>query len=75
MKLLPFDIEKAKAGAKVTPRDGCHARIICFDALGDFPIIYLKKEHDVENIVSCTISGHFYNGVEDSPNDLLIVGE
>lgn len=31
-KLLPFDLEAAKAGAKVVTRDGRPARIVCFDA-------------------------------------------
>ena len=30
-KLLPFDLEAAKAGAKVVTRDGRPARIVCFD--------------------------------------------
>jgi len=27
----PFDLEKAKAGAKLCQRNGCKARIICYD--------------------------------------------
>ena len=30
-KLLPFDLEAAKAGAKVVTRDGRPARIVCWD--------------------------------------------
>ena len=30
-KLKPFDLEAAKAGAKVITRDGRPVRIICFD--------------------------------------------
>lgn len=30
-KLVPFDIEKAKHGAKVVTRNGYHVRILCYD--------------------------------------------
>lgn len=45
-KLLPFDLEAAKAGAKVVTRDGRPARIVCFDGTtqtleGAFPIVAL----------------------------------
>lgn len=48
-KLKPFDIEKAKAGAKVVTRDGRNVRIICWDKLDDddtYPIVALVKDKD-----------------------------
>lgn len=41
-KLKPFDLEKAKQGAKVVTRDGRPVRIICWDKLDDdntYPIV------------------------------------
>lgn len=32
--MKPFDLESAKKGAKVCTRDGCEARILCFDSGG-----------------------------------------
>lgn len=40
--LKPFDIDKAKAGAEVSDENGHPVRIICYDAMGDWPIIALK---------------------------------
>lgn len=40
--MKPFDLEKAKAGAKVCTRDGRSARIICFDRKQQtYPIVAL----------------------------------
>ena len=45
--LKPFDLEKAKAGAKVVTRDGRPARIICWDKLDDmYPLVALVKDKD-----------------------------
>lgn len=48
LNLKPFDFEAAKAGKPVCTRDGRKARIICFDAKGNNPIVALiydcKKE-------------------------------
>jgi len=48
-KLIPFDLEAAKAGAPVITRDGSSARIVCWDgeaASGGkvFPIVALIGE-------------------------------
>ncbi len=40
-KLLPFDLEAAKAGAKVVTRDGRPARIVCWDRVGCAPLMAL----------------------------------
>lgn len=39
-----FDLEAAKAGAKVCTRDGRKTRILCFDAKGQYPIIVLVMQ-------------------------------
>lgn len=48
LNLKPFDLEAAKQGKPVCTRDGRKARIICFDAKGNNPIVALiydcKKE-------------------------------
>lgn len=46
LNLKPFDLEKAKAGKPVCTRDGRKARIICFDRVGDFPIVALTDDRD-----------------------------
>lgn len=46
MKLLPFDIEKAKAGAKIVTRSGQSARIIAYDRRGEEPIVALIGDYD-----------------------------
>lgn len=46
-KLKPFDLEKAKQGAKVITRDGRPARIICWDRVeSTYPIVALVKDKD-----------------------------
>lgn len=42
----PFNLEEAKAGKPVCTRDGRKARIICFDRVGDFPIVALTDDRD-----------------------------
>ena len=45
-KLKPFNLEKAKQGAKVITRDGRPARIICWDRVGKlYPIVALVECH------------------------------
>lgn len=44
-ELIPFDIEKAKQGAKVMTRDGHDVRILCFDRNSDeYPIVVLIQK-------------------------------
>jgi hypothetical protein len=51
-KLKPFDLEKAKQGAKVVTRDGRPVRIICWDRKGKhYPIVALVEEANVEEEV------------------------
>lgn len=49
-KLKPFDLEAAKNGAKVVTRDGRDARILCFDAMGSYPIVAIVR-NDYEEVV------------------------
>lgn len=44
--MKPFDIEKAKAGAKVCTRDGREVRIVCWDMKNSCPIIGLITHKD-----------------------------
>lgn len=51
-KLIPFDLERAKAGDTVCTRDGKKARIICFDAQGRWPIVCLYEGHTINNQIT-----------------------
>ena len=56
-KLIPFDLERAKAGDPVITGDGKDVRIICFDRNSEkFPIVVLKEDGSVMFI---TEKGHF----------------
>lgn len=46
LNLKPFDLQKAREGKPVCTRDGAKARIICFDAKSDAPIIALITTDD-----------------------------
>lgn len=50
--LTPFDLAKAKAGAKLRTKDGYDARIVCYDRYGgNYPIVALvKKEINKEEV-------------------------
>lgn len=49
---IPFDIDKAKEGLPVKTKSGYDVRIICWDKLGDYPIVGLvKRDSDKENVV------------------------
>lgn len=66
-KLKPFDLEKAKQGAKVVTRDGRPVRFICWDKLDDvntYPIVALVKDKDVteEEIETYTLDGACVEG-------------
>lgn len=48
--LKPFDLEKAKAGAKVVTRDGREVRIICFDRKAPvFKLVALINNKGIED--------------------------
>ena len=73
--LKPFNLEEAKAGKPVCTRDGAKARIICFDAKSDAPIIALITTDDGTEIAFDYLSdGTFFNS-ENPNNDLMMLLE
>ena len=70
----PFNLELAKAGKPVCTRDGKKARIICFDAKGDYPIIALIDNTTNEIDLHYTFDGkaHAYT---ESDYDLMMLPE
>lgn len=75
-KLKPFDLEAAKAGAKVVTRDGHPARIICFERDDDYyPIIGLVNSGDGERVATYTKEGYFCSDKEPKDNDLFMAPE
>ena len=78
--LKPFDIEAAKSGKPVCTRDGRKARIVCFDAKGDQPIIALveakgNKDALIEKVERYFINGHSVFEVRETNNDLMMLPE
>lgn len=78
--LEPFSFEAAKAGKPVCTRDGRKARIICFDAKDDKPIIALvetrsDKDAPIEDIEKYFINGHLVFEVGESCGDLMMLHE
>lgn len=68
----PFDLEAAKAGAKVVTRCGSPVRIICFDAAGIEPIVGLVGKLFGETPVSYMKDGSFSLVGKSSPLDLCM---
>ena len=80
LNLKPFDLEAAKAGKPVCTRNGHKARIICFDAKGDKPIIALveakgNKDALIEKVERYFINGHSVFEVRETNNDLMMLPE
>lgn len=74
--LKPFDIEKAKAGAKVITREGKNARIISYDKIGtEYPIVALINTGDVEMVFTFTEKGYYDSNEQPHPNDLFLLFE
>ena len=75
LNLKPFDIQKAREGKPVCTKDGAKARIICFDAKSDAPIIALITTDDGTEITFDYLSdGTFFNS-ENPDNDLMMLAE
>ena len=75
-----FDLELAKAGHPVCTRDGKPVRIVCFDAKGDYPIVGLEYNTDLEANIDEELPRNytnegFYYKTETSSNDLMMVSE
>ena len=64
--MKPFDLEAAKAGAKVITRDGKPARIVCFDRKHiKSPIIALVSETDhEEELRTYSVRGWYFQSTE-----------
>ena len=75
--LKEFDLEAAKAGKPVCTRDGRKARIVCFDAEGNKPLIVLSKINGQEVILRYTEKGRSDNFHSPTPreDDLMMLPE
>lgn len=76
--MKPFDLEKAKAGAKVCTRDGRDARIICFDRNDNsgFHIVALVTKSDIgEECNTYTQNGKHIGEKWISQSDLMMATE
>lgn len=60
LSLKPFDLEAAKAGKPVCTRDGRKARIICFDAKCNKPIVALIYDCNKETVLQYLENGRFF---------------
>lgn len=75
--LKPFDIQKAREGKPVCTRDGRKARIICFDAKGNKPLIILSEIDGKEVILRYTEKGKRDSFHSPTPreDDLMMLPE
>ena len=78
VRVIPFDIEKAKQGAKVVTRDGHDVRILCYssrNANGTQPIVSeIDKEEDVMLATHAEDGTYLFNKSK-SDYDLMIEEE
>ena len=74
LNLKPFDLKAAKAGKPVCTRDGRKARIICFDAKGNRPIIALVEMGTAETPDNYPIDGKAVS-TKESSCDLMMLPE
>lgn len=74
LNLKPFDLEAAKAGKPVCTRDGRKARIICFDAKCDKPIVALIYDYNKETVLQYLENGRFFVDQIDK-YDLMMLPE
>ena len=74
LNLKPFNLELAKQGKSVCTRDGRKARIICFDAKGDKPIIALVEMGVAETPNNYPIDGKAIS-TKETPCDLMMLHE
>ena len=73
--LKPFNLDAAKQGKPVCTRDGCKARIICFDRKDNTPIVALIERVDGIEILQCYHNDGKYFHYETSNNDLMMLPE
>lgn len=73
-----FSLEKylENPNRKVVTRDGRPVRIVCWDKLGDYPIIgCIKYSDDYEDFETYNINGSKYSFNREDPNDLFFADE
>ena len=78
VRIVPFDIEKAKQGAKIVTRDGHDVRILCYDRHSDiYPIVAIVQSKDSreDEIISYTTDGKYFNDDDETGDDLFIKEE
>lgn len=75
--MIPFNLKEAKKGRPVCTRDGRKARIVCFDAEGNKPLIVLSKINGKEVILRYTEKGRSDNFHSPTPreDDLMMLPE
>lgn len=73
--LNPLSLEAAKAGKPVCTRDGRKARIICFDAKGEHPIIALVTDGVQESPYNYTKEGYYHTEGVKTMADLMMLSE
>ena len=75
--LKPFNLEAARSGKPVCTRNGRKARIICFDAKGNKPLIILSEIDGKEVILRYTEKGQSDNFHSPTPreDDLMMLPE
>ena len=73
--LKPFDLEAARSGKPVCTRDGRKARIICFNAKRDAPIIALVTNNYGKEIAYDYFLGGLSANSENEDNDLMMLRE
>ena len=72
--IKPFDLAKAKAGAKLRTKNGCPVEILKWDAKGEYPIKGLHLINNEEWTDDWDITGECLTGF-DNELDLVIVEE
>lgn len=76
IKTKPFDLDAAKNGARLVTRDGCPARIVCWDRKNDSrKLIALVDSKCKEDVVTLTNNGCFYSNGAPHECDLFILEE
>ena len=71
--IKPFDLEKAKAGAKLRTKGGCPVEIFKWDARGEFPIRGIVIDEEEDKSTSWRLDGLWI--YDPNTYDLVIVEE
>ena len=73
--IKPFDLAKAKAGAKLRIKDGYPVEIFKWDARGDYPIVGIIKKEEADVTACWCCRGSYFGSGIPHPYDLVIVEE